>query len=54
MVQKSKNKSEKQLRVLKTAAAIIREDICSVATDINYYPFTNQMFDNINDKIPNS
>ena len=50
---KSQNKEE-QFRILKTAAAIIREDILSLVFDNTNYPSPSQMFEDINSDIPES
>lgn len=51
---RKQNESEERLRILKTAAAIIREDITFGLVDNEFYPPPSQMFDNINDDIPHS
>ena len=51
---KKANEKYERLRILEAAAAIIREDIRSVPINNDYYPPTNQMFDDIENEIPNS
>ena len=50
---KSQNKEER-FRILKTAEAIIREDIQSLVFDNTNYPSPSQMFEDINSGIPKS
>ena len=50
---KSQNKEER-FRILKTAEAIIREDIQSLVFDNTNYPSPSQMFEDINSDIPKS
>ena len=51
---KSQNKEEERFRILKIAAAIIRDDIQSLAFDNTNYPSPSQMFEDINSVIPES
>jgi hypothetical protein len=48
------NEKEKWLKILKTAAAIIRDDIQSCVFDNTMYPPPSRMFENINTDILDS
>lgn len=51
---KKENEMEERLRILKAAAAIVREDIQSIVFDTDNYPPPTQMFEDINSDIPES
>lgn len=51
---KKQNKNEERFRIFKAAAAIIRDDIRSVVVDNDYYPPPSQMFENVDQDIPES
>jgi len=46
--------AKERLRIVETAAAIIREDICSTIVNTDFYPPPSEMFSNVNETIPES
>lgn len=51
---KKNNADEERYRFLTAAAAILRQDIRSVACETDYYPLSTHMFDDVNSSVPKS
>ena len=51
---KKENVEEKRLKIVKTAAEIILEDICSQALDLSTYPPCAQFLDDASEQLPTS